>query len=234
MSYIIPVLLIAAALWLITRRKMQRQQSHYFFGDSITQGYGVSNAEGYVAVYASLIGAARVDRMPTPNPMNGDISDATLDWPKTGESSITVTRDGGGGRPVVAVNSAGLLRDYWTTVHPAGRHDVLVIQCGINDAIQNAFKSETPEQFASNLERLVQLAKDDADRVYLLAPTYASQAVQPSVAPYIQVMRDVGKKTGTKVIEPPTDEAWYGADIYHPNAAGHAAIAGAVYKAVQV
>ena len=233
MTTVFIVLVACVLVWLLTRKRGTGKKSIYFFGDSITLGYGVADDEGFVGVFAAKIGASRVYRIPTPNPANGDISDATLDWPQVGESSTVVTRDGGGGRPVVAVNGAGLLRDYWATVRPNGPHDVLVIQCGINDAIKNAFKSETPEQFRANLTQLVSLAKVDAKRVYLLAPTYVSNAVRADVFPYLQAMREVGQVTGVQVIEPPTDESWYGADIYHPNAAGHAAIGQSVYEALR-
>ena len=234
MTYILPILISLAALFVLFGcggGGPSRPRSHYFFGDSITLGYGA--AKGYTEIYAEMIGASFTGRIPTANPANGDISDATLDWPSAGEGRISVTRDGGGGRPLVAVSGAGLLRDYLATVRPNGPHEVLVLQCGINDAIQNAFKSETPEQFRENLAQLIALAKQDAKRVYLLAPTYVSNVVRPDVFPYLAVMRDVGQATDVKVIEPPTDPGWYGADIYHPNEAGHSAIGKAVYEALK-
>ena len=205
---------------------------HYFYGDSITLGFGVADTESYVAKYADKLQAARVYRLATPDGTNGGISNATLPAQRTGVGAITVVRDGGGGRPLVSVNGAGLLRDYSKGPGLQAPFSVFVIQTGINDAIVNEWKQSTPSQFGVNLTSLIALAKRDAERVYLLAPTYVQSSVSYSVAPYIAVMREVSRTTGVRLIAPPTDDAWYGVDVYHPNAAGHKMIGDYVFNVI--
>jgi lysophospholipase L1-like esterase len=149
-------------------------------------------------------------------------------------------------------NSRSLLKRFKSEIEARYRMDwpvIIIIATGANDTryVENGDPAVSIEEYQSNLEKLINIAKEYTDKILFVGVAAMENEIQPFkktllsnelLKKYNEVMADVASKNNIPKVDvtnafKSSNKAVYSIDGVHPNDAGHEIIEDLVWTELE-
>ncbi|KVV20284.1 hypothetical protein WK78_28780 [Burkholderia cepacia] len=159
------------------------------YGDSTTQGWQVVNGTGQVTPNAAPVVLQKLlqDRFGT---------------------TVTVSNNGVGSTEASQLlNGTDGVHPTWQNQMAASKAQIVTLNFGLNDAYYTTAKkdgiaSESPDDFASTMTQLVQIARQSGKQVIIFEPNPTCESIrQPLMPSYVAALRQVAAAQQVPIVD---------------------------------
>ncbi|MDR8102436.1 SGNH/GDSL hydrolase family protein [Burkholderia cenocepacia] len=159
------------------------------YGDSTTQGWQVVNGSGQV----------------TPNSAPAVLQKLLQDRFGT---TVTVSNNGVGSTEASQLlNGTDGVHPTWQNQMAASKAQIITLNFGLNDAYYTTAKkdgvaAESPDDFATTMTQLVQIARQSGKQVIIFEPNPTCEAIrQPLIPSYVSALRQVAAAQQVPIVD---------------------------------